>query len=93
MATSQTIADALRACLSELTLAILRERVDEIVLVSEVEIIEAMRLVWERMKLVIEPSAAVAVAPALTKKIRAEGRRVGILLSGGNVDLAQLPFR
>jgi threonine dehydratase len=51
-----------------------------------------MRLVWERMKLVIEPSAAVAVAPAVARAIRGEGKRVGIVLSGGNVDLAALPF-
>ncbi len=91
-ASAHTIADGLRASLCDLTLLILRERVNEIALVTEEEIIDAMRLVWERMKLVIEPSAAVAVAPALTGKIRAEGARVGILLSGGNVDLASLPF-
>jgi threonine dehydratase len=88
-----TMADGLRASLCELTFAILRERVDEIALVTEEEIVEAMRHVWERMKLVIEPSAAVAAAPALLRRIRAEGKRVGIILSGGNVDLAKLPFR
>ena len=90
--TAETIADGLRANLCELTLAIIRERVDEIVRVTEEEIVAAMRLVWERMKLVIEPSAAVAVAPAMARSIRAEGKRVGVLLSGGNVDLAALPF-
>jgi len=91
-AKAETIADGLRATLCELTLQILRERVDEIVLVSEKEIIAAMRFVWERMKLVIEPSAAVPIAPALDRRIRAEGGKVGIILSGGNVDLARLPF-
>jgi threonine dehydratase len=51
-----------------------------------------MRLVWERMKVIAEPSSAVAVAPALHKQIDAQGRHVGIILSGGNVDLARLPF-
>ena len=91
-ASADTIADGLRAQLFDLTFGILRERVDEIVRVSEQEIVEAMRLVWERMKLVIEPSAAVAVAPAVGRGIRGEGKRVGVLLSGGNVDLSALPF-
>ena len=90
--TTETIADGLRASLCELTLGILRERVDEIVRVTEQEIVEAMRVVWERMKIVIEPSAAVAVAPAIGRGIRADGKRTGVLLSGGNVDLAALPF-
>ena len=91
-AKSETIADGLRATLCPLTFSILRERVDEIVTVSEAEIVEAMRMIWERMKIVIEPSAAVAAAPALLKKIDARGKRVGIILSGGNLDLANLPF-
>jgi threonine dehydratase len=91
-ASADTIADGLRAQLCDLTFGILRERVDEIVRVSEQEIVDAMRLVWERMKLVIEPSAAVAVAPAVGRGIRGEGKRVGVLLSGGNVDLSALPF-
>lgn len=91
-ASADTIADGLRAQLCELTFSILRERVDEIVTVTEDEIVEAMRYLWERMKLVVEPSGAVAAAPALLRKMPLEGKRVGILLSGGNLDLAQLPF-
>lgn len=91
-AKAETIADGLRATLSPLTFSILRERVDHIEPVTEDEIVEAMRLIWERMKIVIEPSAAVAAAPALLRKIPAAGRRVGIILSGGNLDLARLPF-
>lgn len=91
-ADSVTIADGLRATLCPLTFAILRERVDEISTVTEEEIITAMRWVWERMKLIIEPSAAVAAALALNRKIRIEGKRVGIILSGGNLDLERLPF-
>jgi threonine dehydratase len=87
-----TIADGLRASLAPRTFAILRERVDEIALATEDEIVAAMRDVWERMKIIIEPSSAVAVAPAALRRIGAEGKRVGIILSGGNVDLGKLPF-
>lgn len=86
----ETIADGLRASLSERTFAILRERVDEVALIGEQEILDAMRLVWERMKLVIEPSSAVTAAAVLLGKIDVSGKRVGLLISGGNVDLG--PF-
>jgi threonine dehydratase len=85
----ETIADGLRASLSERTFAILRERIDQIVLIREDEILDAMRMVWERMKLIIEPSSAVTVAAALFGKIDIAGRRVGVILSGGNVDLGK----
>jgi threonine dehydratase len=87
-----TIADGLRATLAPRTFAILSRLVDEISTVTEAEIIAAMKLLWERMKIVVEPSGAVSVAPALNRRIRAEGKRVGIILSGGNVDLTSLPF-
>lgn len=90
---AETIADGLRAVLCELTFAIIRERVDEISLVSEEEIVGAMRQLWERMKLIVEPSGAVAAAPALNRRIGAEEKKVGIILSGGNVDLSALPFK
>ncbi len=92
MENPNTIADGLRASLAERTFAILRQHVEEIALVTEEEIVAAMRQVWERMKLVIEPSAAVAVAPLLERKLSAEGKNVGVILSGGNLDLARLPF-
>ncbi|MDC0682083.1 pyridoxal-phosphate dependent enzyme [Sorangium atrum] len=85
-----TIADGLRSSLGELTFAVLRERGVEIVTVSEEDIVKAMRVVWERMKLVIEPSAAVAVAAVLRRSV--QGARIGVILSGGNVDLTRLPF-
>lgn len=91
-ADAETIADGLRAMLCPLTLAILRERVDAIELASEEEIIAGMKLVWERTKLIIEPSSAVAVAIVLKRRIGADCKRVGIILSGGNLDLARLPF-
>jgi threonine dehydratase len=82
-----TIADGLRTPLGENTFRIIRHHVNDIVLVSESEIVDAMQFVWERMKIVIEPSSAVAVAPLLTGQIETEGRRIGVILSGGNVDL------
>ena len=88
----QTIADGLRTSLGELTFAVVQQHVEQIVTVSEAAIIHAMRQVWERMKIVIEPSAAVPVAAVLDKRIEVGGLRVGIVLSGGNVDLASLPF-
>jgi threonine dehydratase len=88
----QTIADGLRATLCPLTFSILRALVNEIALVEEEEIAGTMRLLWERMKMIVEPSGAVAAAPAITRKIHATGRKVGIILSGGNLDLRKLPF-
>lgn len=89
---SHTIADGLRATLCPLTFSILCERVSTIVLVSEEEIVAAMRLLWERMKIIAEPSSAVAAAAALMRKMGAERKKVGVILSGGNLDLRNLPF-
>lgn len=86
-----TLCDGLRAQLGTLTFPILREHCAGIGLASEPEIIAAMRLVWERLKLVIEPSAAVPLAVVLRERERFAGRRVGIILSGGNLDLDALP--
>jgi threo-3-hydroxy-L-aspartate ammonia-lyase len=84
-----TIADGLRTTsIGGRNFAVIKSRVSKIVAVSEQEIIETMRFVWERVKIVIEPSSAVAVAPVLTGKIDARSKRVGIILSGGNVDLS-----
>jgi len=99
---SDTIADGLRASLASRTFAILRRHVDRILLVSEEEIISSTRLVWERMKIIIEPSSAVAIAPllkpsglkSLNLPKRADGGapKLGVILSGGNVDLSSLPW-
>jgi threonine dehydratase len=99
---SDTIADGLRASLAPRTFAILRDNVERILLASEEEIIAAMRTVWERMKTIIEPSSAVAVAPllklgavaSLRLPARADGKppKLGVIFSGGNVDLSALPF-
>lgn len=88
----QTIADGLRMQLSELTFAIIRKHVEQIVTVSEAGIVEAMKFIWERVKIVIEPSAAVAVAVLMEGKINLSGLKVGVILSGGNVDLDNLPW-
>lgn len=82
-----TIADGLRTSLSELTFSIIREFVDDIITVSEEEILDAMQFLWERMKLVIEPSGAVPLAGLFKIKNQLNNLRVGIILSGGNVDL------
>ncbi len=87
-----TIADGLRTTLGQLTFPIIRARVRDIVRVEEDAIAHAMRLAWERTKLIVEPSAAVVVAALLEEPARFEGRRVGAILSGGNVDLDALPW-
>ena len=84
-----TIADGLRTPLGENTFEIIRDMADDIVLVSEANIVRSMRFIWERMKIVIEPSSAVAVAPLLNGSVGVKGKRVGVILSGGNVDLTQ----
>jgi threonine dehydratase len=99
---SDTIADGLRASLAPRTFAILQRSLAGVLLVGEAEIISAMRLIWERMKIIVEPSAAVAVAPLLKHgslqalelpdRMDKTGPKIGVVLSGGNVDLASLPF-
>ncbi|MFX1300197.1 MAG: pyridoxal-phosphate dependent enzyme [Promethearchaeota archaeon] len=84
-----TIADGLRTSLSDRTFAIIRQHVDEIITVSETEIIDAMKFLWERMKLVIEPSGAVSFAGLIKIKDRLVNQQIGVILSGGNVDLTQ----
>ncbi len=88
-----TIADGLRASLSERTFGIIRQHARGIVTVTEEQIISAMRLVWERMKLVVEPSGVVPLAAVLAAPEKFRGRRVGIVLTGGNVDLEKLPWQ
>jgi len=88
-ANSNTIADGLLTSLGPLTFRAIRETVTDVVTVSEEEIVVALRMVWERMKIVIEPSSAVSVA-AVLKDERFKGKRVGVILTGGNVDLKGL---
>jgi len=95
---SDTIADGLRASLAPRTFAILRELLSGVLLVSEEEIISAMELIWERLKVITEPSSAIALAPLLKSGAatslfpNAPRPKIGLLLSGGNVDLRSLPF-
>jgi len=87
-----TIADGLRGSIGVLNFALLQRYVDDVVTVGEREIVNAMRIVLQDLKLLIEPSAAVAVAAVLAGKLGTSGQRVGIVLSGGNVDLELCPF-
>ena len=90
--TTNTIADGLKTNLGDKNFPIIQDKVYEIIRVEEEEIITAMKLIWERMKIVVEPSAAVAFAAVLKEKEKFHGKRVGIIISGGNVDLSNLPF-
>ncbi|KAG6971963.1 hypothetical protein JG688_00004209 [Phytophthora aleatoria] len=87
-----TVADGLRTQLGNNNWPVVRDFVDEIILVSDDEIVSAMKLIWERMKLVVEPSGAVATAAILAHKLPAGITNVGIVFSGGNVDLEKLPW-
>ncbi|GAB4379139.1 MAG: pyridoxal-phosphate dependent enzyme [Calditrichia bacterium] len=88
----QTVADGLLTSLGTLTFPIIQKYVDQIVTVEDNRIIQAMRLIWERMKIIVEPSAAVPLAALLDGKLKVSGKRVGIIISGGNVDLEKLPW-
>jgi threonine dehydratase len=86
----QTIADGLRTSLGSFNFPIIRELVEDIIRVEEQEIIDALKLVYERMKIIIEPSSAVALAALMKEKSQFENQKVGIIVSGGNVDLKAL---
>jgi len=88
----QTIADGLKVPLKELTWHFVSNHVTDILTASEQEIIDAMKLTWQRMKIVMEPSCAVPLATILKNKERFQGKRVGVIITGGNVDLAKLPW-
>jgi len=87
-----TIADGLRTSLGKLPFDIIKSNVDDIVTVSEDSIIDSMRFIWERMNMIIEPSCAVPVAAVFDQKIQARGKKIGIIITGGNVDLDNLPW-
>jgi threonine dehydratase len=87
---AETIADGLRTNLGDINFPIIRELVRKVLLVSEEEIIHAMWWIWERMKIIIEPSSAVAVAGLMKYSDELKGKRVGIIISGGNVDIREL---
>jgi len=87
-----TIADGLRTNVGEPNFAIMKRYVDDVVTVSEKAIVSAMRTIWETMKIIVEPSAAVPYAAIMEGRIDVGGQRVGIILTGGNVDLDALPW-
>ena len=87
-----TIADGLKTKLGNINFPIIKQDIEKIVRVSEQEIVDAMRLIWERLKVVAEPSSAVPFAALLKEKADYKGKKCGIILSGGNVDLKKLPF-
>jgi len=88
----QTIADGLLTSLGSRTFAILSQHLEQIVTVSDDLIISAMRDIWERMKIIVEPSAAVALAAVFAGDWDQRGKKIGVILSGGNVDLDRLPW-
>lgn len=90
--TTNTIADGLRTYLGDRNFPIIKEGIHAIERVTEQQIVEAMKLVWERMKIVIEPSSAVALAALLNRKEEIKNKKIGVIISGGNVDLSNLPF-
>jgi len=89
---TNTIADGLRTFLGDRNFPIIKEGVEKIIRVEEKEIINAMKLIWERMKIVVEPSSAVALAALLKNKEDYKNKDIGIIISGGNVDVTNLPF-
>ena len=90
--TINTICDGLRAQIGALNFPILKEFVSEIITITEEEVIDAMRMVWERMKLIVEPSCSITLAAVLKRKAQFSNKRIGLILSGGNVDLDRLPW-
>lgn len=91
-ASANTIADGLKTQLGDKSFPLMQRYVDRIVRVTETEIVHAMKLIWERMKIVVEPSSAVALAALLSDTNEFVGKKVGIVISGGNVDVTKLPF-
>ena len=89
----KTMADGLLTSLGKITFPIIQEHVEQVITVSEPAIVESMKFIWERAKIIIEPSAAVAVAVLWGEKIDLSGLKVGVILSGGNVDLEKLPWQ
>jgi threonine dehydratase len=89
---TNTIADGLKTQLGDKNFPIIQQYVEKIILVTEKEIIDAMRLIWERLKIVCEASCAVALAAVLKEKEAFKNKKIGIIISGGNVDLSNLPF-
>ena len=89
---TNTIADGLKTELGDINFPIIKQEIDQIIRVSEKEIIESMKMIWERLKIVCEPSCAVTLASIFKEKKSFQGKKIGVIISGGNVDLSKLPF-
>ena len=89
----ESVADGLMAIVGEFTLPIIQKNVDDIILATEDEIIETTKLIWEQMKIIVEPSCALTLASVIANKERFKGQKVVLLLTGGNVDLVALPWQ
>jgi len=89
---TDTIADGLKTSLGDITFNVISNHVEKIIRVTEEEIVESMQLIWERMKIIVEPSSAVTLAAVLKSKNEFLNKKVGLILSGGNVDFRKLPF-
>lgn len=90
--TINTICDGLRAQIGTITFPIIQSYVEEVITLTEEEIIESMKMIWERMKIVVEPSCSITLAAVLKSSNRFAGKKVGLIISGGNVDLERLPW-
>ena len=90
--TINTICDGLRAQIGTITFPIIQSYVEEVITLTEEEIIESMKMIWERMKIVVEPSCSITLAAVLKSSDRFAGKKVGLIISGGNVDLERLPW-
>ena len=90
--TINTICDGLRAQIGTITFPIIQKYVDEIITLSEEEILDSMKMIWERLKIIVEPSCSISLAAIIKNKNKFSGKNVGLIMSGGNVDLNQLPW-
>ena len=90
--TINTICDGLRAQIGGLTFPVISDLVDDIITVTEEEIVDSMRMIWERLKMIVEPSSSITLGAVLKNKDKFNGKKVGLIISGGNVDLDHLPW-
>ena len=90
--TINTICDGLRAQIGTITFPIIQKYVDEIITLSEDEILDSMKMIWERLKIIVEPSCSISLAAIIKNKNKFSGKNVGLIMSGGNVDLNQIPW-
>ena len=90
--TINTICDGLRAQIGTITFPIIQKHVKEIITLSEEEILNSMKMIWERLKIIVEPSCSISLAAIIKNKDKFSGKNVGLIMSGGNVDLNQIPW-